>query len=432
MRILWFTNTTSLYPLKATSNLVGGWIEALERKFYCAEDIELAIAFDYSVKGAPSITVNNVTYFPVYSNLGNKFIRVLRNILKLKFSNDDISAYIQVVKRFNPDIITVFGTEGRFGLIASSTSVPVIIHIQGIVNSCLFNWYPPGISRKNFNACFDMEWFLHNTGPRNDEDKFIKSAERELKIMGANSYFMGRTEWDREIVSLLAPQAKYYHCNEILRPEFYSAKKWKPKSRDRIVIISILSDVMYKGIDLVFKSAKVLKSFSSIDFQWKIIGLSSESGLIRFFEKHLGILSVAHNIHLQGRMGTSELIDELLDADMYIHTSYIDNSPNSLCEAQYLGVPVIACDVGGISTLVHDDSDGVLVPTNDPYSLAQKIIIIAGNKSIASRYGSAGMENAVKRHDIDNIFDNLTSIYHDVLITNNNKQSIFEDSDKYK
>lgn len=432
MRILWFTNTTSLYPLNATSNLVGGWIEALERKFYRAEDIELAIAFDYSVKGAPSITVNNVTYFPVYSNLGNKFIRVLRNILKLKFSNDDISAYLQVVKSFNPDIITVFGTEGRFGLIASSTSVPVIIHIQGIVNSCLFNWYPPGVSRKNFSAYLDMEWFLYNTGPRNDEEKFINRAERELKIIGANSYFMGRTDWDRGIVSLLAPQAKYFHCNEILRPEFYSAKKWEPKSRDRVVIISILSDVLYKGIDLVFKSAKVLKSFSSIDFQWKIIGVSAESGLIRFLEKHLGISSLAHNIQLQGRMETSELIEELLYADMYVHTSYIDNSPNSLCEAQYLGVPVIACDVGGISTLVHDGSDGVLIPTNDPYLLAQKVIILANNKSIAARYGSAGMQNAIKRHDIDNIIEDLTSIYHDVLMVNNNNQGFFDDSAKYK
>ena len=53
--------------------------------------------------------------------------------------------------------------------------------------------------------------------------------------------------------------------------------------------------------------------------------------------------------------------------------SVIENSPNALGEAMLTGVPVVAADVGGVSTMVQDQCEGLLYPADAPYMLAYQI-----------------------------------------------------------
>ena len=43
---------------------------------------------------------------------------------------------------------------------------------------------------------------------------------------------------------------------------------------------------------------------------------------------------------------SEQVAQELSSSRVYIHPAIIDNSPNSLCEAQIVGCPVIAANVG--------------------------------------------------------------------------------------
>ena len=65
---------------------------------------------------------------------------------------------------------------------------------------------------------------------------------------------------------------------------------------------------------------------------------------------------------LLGTKNSSEITKLMSSADLYIHCSYVDNSPNSVCEAQMLSLPIIACNVGGVSSIVKDNMTGTLVP----------------------------------------------------------------------
>lgn len=75
-----------------------------------------------------------------------------------------------------------------------------------------------------------------------------------------------------------------------------------------------------------------------------------------------------------GNVQADRLVDLLCSSTMLVHTAYIENSPNAICEAQYLGVPVISTMVGGIASLVRNGKDGKLVAANDPWQLANAII----------------------------------------------------------
>ena len=79
----------------------------------------------------------------------------------------------------------------------------------------------------------------------------------------------------------------------------------------------------------------------------------------------------------------------------FFHPSYIENSPNSVCEAQILGLPVIACNVGGLSTIISHNHSGILIPSND-YSGASYIKEICMNEALAKRISINSIKIATK------------------------------------
>ena len=100
---------------------------------------------------------------------------------------------------------------------------------------------------------------------------------------------------------------------------------------------------------------------------------------------------------------------------MYVHTAYIDNSPNSICEAQLLGVPIISTYVGGIGSLINNKEDGILVPANDPWIMAQTIIDLSKDIKLSNKLSKNAIIKARKRHDIQKIRYALYNCYETIL-----------------
>lgn len=67
-----------------------------------------------------------------------------------------IPLYEEIIRKpledFKPDVIMVFGSEMPFGLVAGITDIPVILHIQGILNPCLNAYLPPFVSWKEYKS----------------------------------------------------------------------------------------------------------------------------------------------------------------------------------------------------------------------------------------------------------------------------------------
>ena len=100
---------------------------------------------------------------------------------------------------------------------------------------------------------------------------------------------------------------------------------------------------------------------------------------------------------------------------MYIHPAIIDNSPNSLCEAQVIGCPVIAANVGGIASLVDDGKTGILYPYNEPHMLAFKIMELGQNRELLKFLSENEIKTAIERHNPEDIYLYLYSVYKNVL-----------------
>ena len=248
------------------------------------------------------------------------------------------------------------------------------------------------------------------------ESAFRKHPERELKTTGNCRYFMGRTDWDRRLIDLFNPSATYFHCEEALRQSFLEGKDvWTGYEDETKRIVSVISRPWYKGCDLILKTANLLSRFTDVDFEWQVYGIPE----MRFYEHKYGIVAEKVHVKVMGTASAEELVKALCHSSCYVHSSYIDNSPNSICEAQILGVPVLATHVGGISSLVKDGESGVLFPANDPYTLASLIKQVSHDRNFAETLSKGARKQALHRHDPERIKQTLIQIYRQIIYENN-------------
>ena len=90
----------------------------------------------------------------------------------------------------------------------------------------------------------------------------------------------------------------------------------------------------------------------------------------------------------------------------------------SICEAQILGVPVIATNVGGISSIVENGKDGILFPANAPYTAASLIKNITWNRALAEGLSKQAIAKATERHNPESIGNRLFDIYSSIIQEN--------------
>jgi glycosyltransferase involved in cell wall biosynthesis len=417
MKILWFAINASCYLEKLGGYNGGGWIPALEKIMKKQSDIQLGIAFEYNSEKFKDY-IDGVVYYPINVCLTPYQKRIQKKTAK-NIERLIIPECIKIIEDFKPDLIQCFGSEWCFGLVALYTKVPVIIHMQGSMPSYCNALYPPRYSKYS-KMLYDVMHFHFKSAFWNlfTEEKYREEAEREIRIIKANRYFFGRTEWDFSLTKLFSPNRVYFKCWEALRDPFVnSIDRWKLKNRKKIILLTVGNDSLWKGRDVILKTARILSSYTDFQFCWKVIGNFHDMGYIEWME---GLKFCDYNVDFLGVLGEEELKKELLNCDLYIHPAYIDNSPNALCEAMILGVPSIASYVGGIPSLIQDGENGILVPVNEPYFLASQIIKLSNDKTLQEKISDKSVKVACYRHSIENIAEKVLSTYNEIIFGKEN------------
>lgn len=404
MRILWFTNTPSNYIGNLAYN-GGGWISSLETEMKNAEDMSLAVSFLFD--GQPfKVSREGVAYYPISCKETSGYRIHLHSLFNTldKIDSKIVDKCLKVIDDFNPDIIHVFGSEGPFGLIAKHTTKPIILHIQGILQP-IFNAFLPPMMSWNDYYLSDFNP-LHYIKRVSQIKRWKHNCIREREILQHISLYCGRTEWDNTLSGQMSPGRHYFHVGEILRDSFYHPASHHFPSK--LTLVSTISDIPFKGMDVILKTAKILCEQYKADFDWLVYGISDAKP----FERLTNIRCKDVGVKLCGVVDEATLCESLLNATAFLSLSYIDNSPNSLCEAQILGCPVIATYVGGKPSLISHKDNGFLVPANSPYVTAQLIMQLYGSKSLSSAISIAGKETATERHDKNKILKQLLETYH--------------------
>lgn len=413
MRILWFTNTSSCYK-RGPANCYngGGWISSLEIELKKKANVELGVCFYADFVSELKKEEQDGTVYYILPRPKKSVRYIIETIINkpevttYKHEKLAIPALVDIVNDFRPDIIQVFGSENIYGLIADHVSVPVVLHIQGILTTCLNAFLPPFVSWPMYiRQDKSIRNILHRIS---DRIAWKRNSITEQRMLRTIKHFMGHSIWDERITKLLSPKGHYYFCNEMLRNVFYDSTERCLSLK--AVFVTTISSPFYKGYDLLLKTAQILKGVM-VDFEWLVFGDVNP----KFVERVFNVNHQEVNVHLMGVASAEQIKNALLSATAYIHTSYIENASNSVCEAQLLGVPCIAANVGGIPTLIEDGFTGYLVPANDPYQMAFLMKFLAESKDVNVEMGKRAKEVAMKRHDRKTIVNRVMDIYEEIL-----------------
>lgn len=418
MRILWITATAGNYQSPHSCGggyNGGGWISSMQNELAKCDDIKLGIAFCRN--GEPAkVEQDGVVYYPIPHHTKSKKDKIL-DLFKLNdATRDEVlwpyyeEKFKKVIDDFKPDVIHIFGSELYQGLAARVTvDIPTILHIQGLLSLYIYIYLPPSVSK--------WQYYMSGKGLKGKYHNYQylaywhRSVYREKAILKAVPHVIGRTDWDRQALAVLNPKAQYHYGGEILRDIFYEEKKRKMPSKP--VITSTISFPTYKGYDVILKVADILKNEMHLDFEWNVFGNVQPE----FMEKHTDLKHENLNIHLRGVASADTIRDTLLGSTLYFHSSYVENSPNSVGEAQLVGIPVVASRVGGTDSMVEHGKTGFLYPVTDPYMAAYYIGRMIEDKKENVKIGRQAREVAQVRHDKGKIVEELLKTYQQIVDT---------------
>lgn len=417
MRVLWIASSEGLFAATSERSYNGGgWIAGLQTAvnlYY--NDISLGLAFLTHKKLPFKVEKDNCIYYPVNDN--KSFLEKIVDRITPRDTKPHYIEYLKIIEDFKPDILHIFGVELPYSYLVGLTDIPIVVHLQGFLNPYLNAYFPPGMNENSLLQSSKKIKEILGLGFIYNYKTFKRNANKEIGVLSKCKNVMGRTLWDRQIADLMTDKACYYHVDEVLRDSFYCAEKWKYRKKNTgdIRIVSTISQTMYKGLDLIFKTVNLLERFG-VKYTWDIIGVNRDSNFVKLFEKHYGFSIKEYNLNFCGRKNSEEIIDIILQSDLYVHPSYIDNSPNSVCEAQFLGIPVVACNVGGVSSLIENSRTGFLIPANSPYELSY--IIKHYDEYDLETISKNEIQMAEKRHNRETIVTTLISCYQNSINLN--------------
>jgi glycosyltransferase involved in cell wall biosynthesis len=83
-------------------------------------------------------------------------------------------------------------------------------------------------------------------------------------------------------------------------------------------------------------------------------------------------------------------------ATLLVNPTRDDNHPNSVLEAMWAGVPVVAAAVGGVPFLIRDGETGFLAKADDPADLAARITHVLSHPAAAAAAAARAREAVVE------------------------------------
>jgi glycosyltransferase involved in cell wall biosynthesis len=97
--------------------------------------------------------------------------------------------------------------------------------------------------------------------------------------------------------------------------------------------------------------------------------------------------------------------------DLFLLTSEAEGTPNTVIEAQWAGMPVVACPAGGVAEAFLPGETGILVPRADPEAIADAVLRLASNRGWRERIRSTGPDFVASRFGLDRMVGELIAQY---------------------
>lgn len=326
----------------------------------------------------------------------------------------------QVLREFKPHILHLQGAEMRFARRFLATWKGVgLLSMQGVLNG----YAPYELGRLPMLSMLNP---MHPTVMAtalalftNKLLRFLPRLRHERAAMKMARHIIGRTLWDQAQAAALCPNARYHHCGEILRDAFYRTV-WNAAACEKHTIFIGNAAIPRKGAHIALQAlAFLLRDYP--DAKIYIAGEDPTRLPLKSLKRHIGYpaylrhiidqLKLRNNVCFTGSLVADAMAERLARSHVYLMSSLIENSPNTLGEAMLMGVPVVSAYAGGAPSMAMDEREALFYRADDPAMLAHQIRRIFADDALAARLSQAARERAKTNHDPERNLAALVAIY---------------------
>ena len=152
-----------------------------------------------------------------------------------------------------------------------------------------------------------------------------------------------------------------------------------------------------KGYPNLLKALSILKQAGQ-PFRSVIVGYG---GLEQQIRQQIADLNLDNEVTIVGKLTQDKLIGYYQQTDAFVLPCLVtddgdrDGIPNVLLESMAMEIPVVSTDISGISELVDNNYNGVLVPEKDAVAMAQALESLLRQPELRQRMGKAGRKSVL-------------------------------------
>ncbi|RRR76142.1 MAG: glycosyltransferase [Candidatus Viridilinea halotolerans] len=164
----------------------------------------------------------------------------------------------------------------------------------------------------------------------------------------------------------------------------------------------------HKGVDLLLDAWKLLTG----PRPRKLAIYGADAGHQHYGQHLVETLGDLPDAAWHGTFAGAEVWDVLADLDVVVIPSrWVENSPNSILEAQAVGVAVVGSNLGGIAELIEHEKNGLLFQVDDAEDLAKNLQRLLDEPELLPRLRT----NPLPFRSHGAVMDDLEQIYHSTL-----------------
>lgn len=414
MKALWLCNIvlpefSQEFNLK--KNNFGGWITGMLHGLEKTGEVDISLCFPIKDEQRLRNGICN----------GHRYYSFLCDFQTSECKEETIKTFENILKDCKPDIVHIWGTEYVHTLAMLKACEKrgildkAVINIQGLVSVCARHYMAdiPENYRKLQNA--------NGTSIRSGQSDFENRGICEVESIRMVKHVIGRTDWDRACAEAINPDVSYHYCGEILRDIFYrNIGVWKYETCHKHSIFVSQASYPIKGFHYLLQALPiVIRKYSDMHVYvagTNIMEVDEPTAYAKYVIEVMDKYNLHDYVSFMGNIDEKRMLEQYINANVFVSPSAIENSSNSVCEAMLVGTPVVASYVGGTGNIIEDKKTGYLYPCREIEMLAYYICELFENKKdICTQFSSKSVTHIKEKCMPKKNIENTLKCYKDLV-----------------
>ena len=141
--------------------------------------------------------------------------------------------------------------------------------------------------------------------------------------------------------------------------------------------------------------------------QWPqaIFVIVGDGPLCKDIQQYALDLNISENVHMLGHQ--KDVMELYSICDLVLQTSQHEGLPNVVLEAMFAAKPVITFDVGGVKEMIPSDEMGIVLPSDDIFSMTQSTLELLRVPERRKAIGHAARQHVLENFSLPGMIDQV-------------------------